>query len=628
MDFIRKTHTVVPFLVAMFAAVAGMPTNVFTICRRQVGTLEVEPWLTKSSAAIGRAVSAASAWMIALLQLRAPALCAAVILALLVADLNASHAGVLLAITPIAVTAMSLEQLRAERTQLFSEAEALAGADAQFNTDAARAAGDKARPDFDAKMARIADIDARIKELDKPAPVTPPPATGDDAARAAGAQAERARVTGITEAVRIAKLDAGVGADMVQRGITLDQARAEILTKLAAQSDEHPTHSNVRMGEDAFDKFKRGATNWLLIKGGMAETVARAENPKAPNVSAIEPGEFRGMTLVDLARHCLERARVKTVGIDKMKLVSMAFMQRDATQSTSDFAVLLENVMHKILQASYGTVPDTWSAWCGRGSVSDFRAHNRYRMGSFGSLDAVGENGEFKNKAIQDGEKATITAATKGNIINVSRQMIINDDMGSFTRLLSMLGRAAGLSVEVDAYALLAQNAGLGPNQADGQPLFHANRSNVGVGAAISASSLDADAAVMAAQKDPNGNEFLDLQPDVLLVARGLRGQANVINESQFDPDALANKAQMKPNVARGFFRTIVGTPRLAGTRRYMFSNPAIAPVFEVAFLEGQESPVLETQNGWRTDGAEMKVRFDYGVAAVDFRGAVTNAGV
>jgi hypothetical protein len=66
----------------------------------------------------------------------------------------------------------------------------------------------------------------------------------------------------------------------------------------------------------------------------------------------------------------------------------------------------------------------------------------------------------------------------------------------------------------------------------------------------------------------------------------------------------------------------------LSGTRRYLFADPSIAPVFEVAFLEGQTAPVLESRDGWRVDGTEMRVRLDYGVAAVDYRGAVTNAGV
>jgi hypothetical protein len=32
-------------------------------------------------------------------------------------------------------------------------------------------------------------------------------------------------------------------------------------------------------------------------------------------------------------------------------------------------------------------------------------------------------------------------------------------------------------------------------------------------------------------------------------------------------------------------------------------------------------------QNGFSVDGVQWKVRHDYGVAAIDYRGAVTNAG-
>lgn len=623
MDLIRKTHTVVPLLVAMFAAVAGMPTNVFQVCRRNVGTLEVEPWLNRSSAALTRAVSAVSNWMLALLQLRAPAVCAAaVILALLVADLSASHlaiGGVLTAIVVPVATITDVAQLRTERATLVREAEALSGADGKFETEAAKAAGETARASFDGKMARVREIDARIAELEKqPAPAAAP--VNADAIRAE----ERARVTTITELCRKFGIADAKRDEMIMNGSTLDAARKQIVDTLAAASDATATSTQVRMGEDASDKFSRGVTAWLAIKGGATALVARAMNPKAPDTVTFEPGEFRGMTLVEIARRSLELAGIRPEP-DKMRMVAQAFTR--ITQSTSDFPNILENVMYKILLGSYATQPDTWSAWCKRSTVSDFRASNRYRMGSFGALETVGENGEFKNKSIPDAEKATITASTKGNIINVSRQMIVNDDMGAFTSMLTMLGRAAGLSVESDAYALLLQNGGLGPTQSDAQPLFHANRANVGAGAALSAAALDANAAIMAAQTDPSGNEILNLQPAVLLVARGLKGQADVINESQYDPDATANKAINRPNVARGFFKTIVGTARLTGTRRYLFADPSQYPVFEVAFLEGQESPVLETQNGWRVDGAEMKVRFDYGVAAVDFRGGVTDAG-
>jgi hypothetical protein len=138
-------------------------------------------------------------------------------------------------------------------------------------------------------------------------------------------------------------------------------------------------------------------------------------------------------------------------------------------------------------------------------------------------------------------------------------------------------------------------------------------------------SALDADAAVMAVQTDVNGQDILDLRPSVLLVPRTLEGNAKAINGAEYDPDTTG-KLQ-KPNIVKGLFNDVVGTGRLSGTRRYLFADPSVAPVFVVSFLEGQQEPVIETQDGWRYNGVELKARLDVGVAAVDFRGAVTNAG-
>lgn len=608
--------TVTPFLLAMFVAVAAMPTNVYKICAWNAGTLAIEPWKSRTSAAVRAVTLGLRAWFSSLWSARTAFAAAVLLLAVMSAHLGDGFNGeVLAAVTPI----VGVPALKTKRAELVREAEALKGADGTFADDATRAG-------FDAKMSEVDAIDAQIRQAE--AAVPPAPAGPDQAAVDAARREERERIKGIGDLCRMHKLDQPFADTLIERGLSLVDARGAVLERLAARSaDTEPRqHGGVQFGEDARDKWLRGATNWLLVKGGAADLVARAENPTAPNVAAIDPGEFRGMSLLDLARETLERAGINTRGMDKMRMAGEAFSVRSTiTQSTSDFPTLLENVMHKVLQASYAVAPDTWSRFCARSTVSDFRAHNRYRMGMFGALDSLTETGEFKNKAINDAEKATITAATKGNIINVSRQMIVNDDMGAFTRLLMMLGRAAGLSVEIDVYALLALNGGLGPTQADASPLFDAARSNVGAGAALSVASIDADRVLMAQQKDPWGNEFLDLRPSVMLLPIGLGGDARVINDSQYDPDT-ANKLQ-RPNKVRGLFRDVVDTPRLTGTRRYMFADPSVAPVLEVAFLEGQAAPVLESQDGWRTDGAEMKVRFDYGVAAVDHRGAVTNAG-
>ena len=408
----------------------------------------------------------------------------------------------------------------------------------------------------------------------------------------------------------------GVGALQTQilsdPSITVDAAGAQLLAHLAkdtAPATPAGAYPHIDVTEDEGDKFRAAASAALLVRAGVDRKTAVENNP------------YRGAKLLDLARASLERANVSTRGMSQMEVVAAAF-----TQSTSDFPVLLENTMHKALQAAYAVAAMTWTRFCATGSVSDFRAHNRYRVGSLGNLDAVNELGEFKNKAIPDGEKSSITAATKGNIINLSRQAVINDDLGAFVGLAGTLGRAAARTVETDVYALLALNGGLGPTMSDTKSLFHADHDNVGSGAAISMLSIDADRVILASQLDVGGNDYLDLRPAVLLLPISLGGTARSINEALYDPDT-ANKLQ-KPNVVRGLFRDVVDTPRLTGTRRYMFADPVDAPVIEVAFLDGAQEPYLEVQDGFDVDGARYKVRLDFGIAAIDYRGAVTNAGV
>jgi hypothetical protein len=287
---------------------------------------------------------------------------------------------------------------------------------------------------------------------------------------------------------------------------------------------------------------------------------------------------------------------------------------------------LLETTMHKTLQTAYMTAPDTWSRFCARGSVSDFRAHNRYRVGSLGNLEVVNEHGEFTNKSIPDGEKSSISANTKGYIINLTRQAIINDDLNAFVSLAASLGRAARRTVEADVYATLALNSGNGPLLADGKALFHADHGNlIGTGTVPSVASIDAMRVLMASQKDVGGNDFLDLRPSVMVAPIGLGGTMRVINDAQYDPDT-ANKLQ-RPNSVRGLFADIVDTPRLTGTGYYAFASAGEAPVLEVAFLDGNDTPFLELENGFTVDGARWKVRLDYGVAGIDYRGAVRNPG-
>lgn len=449
-----------------------------------------------------------------------------------------------------------------------------------------------------------------------PATAVPAPVAVDESAiraEALKAESERRReVRGV-----FAKFEQHEGVPALRDAavddhqVTLAMARERLLAHLGADAQPVAGGSVITL-EDETDKRMNGMVASIMIRAGVASADMRKAHGGNP---------WRGNTLTDMARASLVRGGINPEGLDRMSIVGMAF-----TQSTSDFGILLENVLHKTLQQAYALAPDTWSRFCAVGSVSDFRAHKRYRTGSIGNLDTLNELGEFKTKVIPDGESDSITATTRGNLINISRQAIINDDLGAFTGLAANLGRAARRTIEAAVYARLAENSGNGPTLEDGNALFHASHGNlVASGAAPTVDQFDAMRVLMAQQKDVGGNDFLDLRPAIWLGPTALGGTARVVNDSEYDPDA-SNKLQ-RANKVRGMVRDVVDTARLSGTAYYMFADPAEAPAMEVAFLDGNSEPFLESMQGFTVDGTSWKVRLDFGVAARDYRGAVKNAG-
>ncbi len=66
---------------------------------------------------------------------------------------------------------------------------------------------------------------------------------------------------------------------------------------------------------------------------------------------------------------------------------------------------------------------------------------------------------------------------------------------------------------------------------------------------------------------------------------------------------------------------------RLGLGRSISFADPNVAPAIEVVFLNGVTEPFTDSEEGWRVDGVEWKVRHDYGVGAVNYRSAYKQPG-
>jgi len=398
--------------------------------------------------------------------------------------------------------------------------------------------------------------------------------------------------------------------------ITVEAAGQKLLAKLG--KDVQPLTpqgaGRATVIEDARDKTIAGMTSAVLARVGKEK--------------ADGSNEFRGMSLSEMAGSSCAAMGIDVRGLNALERAEKALSRGivRGAQTTSDFPVILENIMHKLVLTGFNGTAAKWQRFCKTGDVTDFRAWQRIVPGLIGNLGSVNENGEYADKVIPDGEKNSVTASRKGNIINITPEIIVNDDTGYINDMAMGLGAAGQRTIDRAVFALLASN----PTMSDGKTLFHADHGNYlasGSGTAPSVTSLDVARVAMAGQTAPGDDaEPLDIVPAVAVCPTALGGDMRVINDAQYDPDT-ANKLQ-KPNKVRGLVGDIVDTPRLSvATAWYLFGDPAMAPVIEVVFLNGQREPRVVEEENFRTSGMAMKVELPFGVGAIDYRGGYYNYG-
>lgn len=364
--------------------------------------------------------------------------------------------------------------------------------------------------------------------------------------------------------------------------------------------------------------------------GGYIETVADARDKARIGIQAAlehraklgakdDPAsEFRGMSMVELARACLRAGGHSMVGLgSKLELVKAAF-----THSTSDFPKILENIANKSLLKGYEETEETFGAWTRKGTLPDFKTAKRVDLGLFPNLALKPEGAEYQAATI--GERGeSILLATYGRMWGITREGIINDDMDMLSRVPQRMGRAAKRTVGDAVYAVLTAN----PVMSDGQTLFHSSHNNLLTAAALNTDSLDLARVAMATQRDPaNLASTLGIQLKYLLVPVQLGGLARTIRDSQYKVEASAKNLTI-PNSMRGMFE-IVEEPRLgiaSASNWFGAADPSMHDTIEVAYLDGNETPFTETDGDWDTDGTRMKVRLDFAVKALDFRTFVKN---
>ncbi|MCL7999440.1 Mu-like prophage major head subunit gpT family protein [Brucella sp. 21LCYQ03] len=407
---------------------------------------------------------------------------------------------------------------------------------------------------------------------------------------------ERTRISDLRFIARGAGIPDADLERAIEAGTTVDAFRTAAFEKMVARQNETPIFSHV----------ETPTGNVASIRSAMADALMVRIDPahKPHNDSR----EFIGLSLGELARRSLDVAGVATRGLSTGEVITRAL------HSTSDFGHVISQTGQTVLAASYAAVPSGIKAIARQTSARDFRLKTTARLSGFSDLEAVNESGEFKRGTFAEGAEG-YRISTFGKVFAMTRQMLVNDDLGAFADVSRELGLSAA-RLEADVLAKLVNG---NPLMSDGKAVFSADHKNIGAGAALSEASLSAARLAMAKQVGLAG-ELIDVTPAYLVVAPELQTTA----EKLLAAIQPANAEAVNPFAGK---LQLVVDRRLTAAAWYLVASPGLVPSLEFAYLEGAAGPQFDTRLGFDVDGVEVKVRVDFGAGWTDHRGWFKNPG-
>ena len=400
---------------------------------------------------------------------------------------------------------------------------------------------------------------------------------------------------------------------------TIDAVQAKVLERLKAGSTTVQQKPLIQAGRDEGEKFIEGATASILHRSGILN------GEEAKQVADVSrSSEFSGMSLNELARTYLHRQGVRTTGFSRSDIAGTAFVTRGIiSHSGSDFGSILNDVANKSLAMAFEETPTTWQEWCGTGSLPDFKQAQISNTSTFSNVDQIHNDGEYEYGDLDDKHELA-QLGTYGKLFSIGRKALINDDLSALTRVPTLMGRAQARKLNAAVYSILTTNAAMNE---DSVALFATAHGNLGAGAAAPSVAMFNEAFTAMATQNAQGPDggaqtgaVLNLRPSFFIGPAALFYTASTIIAASMNP---ATASGVEPNPFSGAL-TVVTDAELdadSTTHWYLAASPSTIDTVKVFWLDGATSPTMEQQEGFTRDGIIMKTRFDWAVAALDFRG-------
>jgi hypothetical protein len=449
---------------------------------------------------------------------------------------------------------------------------------------------------------------ARIKTATRwtPKEVSFTALAADAGARTRGQNMNEELQTQVRNMASVMGLPAEFADGLIERNASIEDARAAAVAALATRTPAIDNRQPAMVTrEQAPNDLTRAAGEALYSR---IDPTFKPDEQSRP---------FLGRRLADIARDLLRQRGLSTFGSDAEVITR-------SLNTTSDLANVVGVFANKIAAQYYQVAPSGLKVVCKRGAPhADFKGRNIVRRGELPTLERVNQDGEYKRGSILD-DRQSYAIGTYGKVFGMSRQLIINDDLGLLADIASGWGIAAMEFENQTLVTLLTSNSGAGPTLSDSKALFHSGHANLaGTGTVISDTSFSAGRLALRGMKGLNGTIPINATAKYLVVPAALETAA----EKYLAPFYPNTPASVNPFTGA---LTLVVDPRLDAvsvTRWYLFADPAVLPVIEYAYLSGFEGVQVESRVGFDVDGVEIRARLDFGAGGVDFRGAYSNPG-
>lgn len=450
-----------------------------------------------------------------------------------------------------------------------------------------------------------------IQQAAAPLQQAPQPTETPEAAAQRAMNAERERVTQISDLCRSFGVDP---AEHIRDGHSLDQVRAAILDSLRASSQP----ATVQVTRDEQETFRQRASDALLMRAGIP-----VENP------ADGAQQIRAMSLRDLGIECLSREGRNVSELLRMTPDDLyGELCREFYNPSAAFPAILDQTIRKGIVKLYNAVPTTFEAFTTKGSLSDFKESpdHEYVIGGVGDFLKVPENGEIRPDKPRTELLPTRKLDTYGKQFSMTRQAFINDDIGFLTQVPGLYATAAKKTIDKQVYSLLYNNAPI----FDGAKLFDDVHKNVvKEGAAPSQKAIQQIILLMQKQTDQFGDAIY-ITPRTIVVPVGYEFDLSVV----FHSAQVVGSANNDVNPLYNYPLQTVQSPvlnALAGDKAcpwFMFADEASARGIQVDYLNGQETPTVRRMEVPGTLGFVWDIYLDWGIAVRDWRGIAKNPGV